>query len=359
MLTILAFIAVVIFLFSGVTANPTPHLEWVSGIQALISFATLAIWSSWLQARAKRREKIIHFASPLIAKIDLPCRPFFYYILPLISLASLVPPLLFDSGYWNDTRGVLFLHFLLIAFFLDLFLFASRGSKEKIIIGEESDLGKYRDHIDGAVEASLKGISSDSLTLAERGLTLLPTSFPFHTKDIEFRSLYLLDNLEVLAHRAIDKTLYPFIQKILGRTLRLSGNLLNDSPPLATAGVESAGRIVQTLIQKGHLEAADKALFTFAQGIRGLKYLPTGLGDFLIRTVIELEKSLESLYKANKNRPVKTLLVPLAEMKRILSEERFTSHTETLLGQRELDRVIELFRTLETVLLTTPKPPSS
>ena len=354
MITIVTLLGILIFYISGIKAAPTPHLEWLSGIQSLLSFAVLLLYGMWLKTRAKRRESLSEKSSPLLSEIDAPSSHFALFVLPLLALGSFVPPLLFDAGYWNDSRGVISLHFLLIALFLDLFLWTMRKKTIDLHIGEEKDLGSYKAHIDGAIQAGLRGTATDRITLAQRGLSLLPTGFSDRVTDLEYRALYLFDNLEVFARRSIDKTLFPLTQEILGRVIRLSGNLLSQLPSLATAGIETGGRIIQALVQKGYLETAEKGLFTFVQGVRSLKYLPVGLGDFLIRVVIEVEKGIESIYLADKTRSVKSLMVPLAELKRVFQEERFASHPETLLGQRELDRVVGVFKTLETVLLTTP-----
>lgn len=354
MITIITLLGIILFYWSGGAPAPTPHLEWLSGIQGLISFAALLLYGMWLKAKAKKREHLKETSSPLIAKIDSPPACIAAMVLPLIALGSFVPPLLFDAGYWNDSKGVIALHFLLIAVFLDLFLWTLRKRKKDFKIGEESDLVSYKNHIDGAIQAGLIGAGTDRITLAQKGLSLIPVTFSDRVTDLEYRSLYLFDQLEVLARRSIDRTLLPFTQDVLGRIVRLSGNLLGQIAPLGTAGIETGGRVVQTLIKHGYLEAAEKALFTFVQGVRGLKNLPVGLSDFLIRVVIEIEKGIESIYKADKSRSVKSLMVPLAELKRVFQEERFVAHPETILGQRELDRVVDLFKTLETVLLTTP-----
>ena len=125
--------------------------------------------------------------------------------------------------------------------------------------------------------------------------------------------------------------------------------------PLATAGVETAGRIIRSEIHQGYPESAEKGIYTFVQGIRGLKTLPVGLGDYLIRNIIEIEKGLEALYKADKTRSVKSLLVPLAELKALFQEERFSTNPEIFLGQRELDRVVDIYKSLDTVLTTQSK----
>jgi len=350
MLTIVSLILILIFFISGVQPAPTPHLEWISGIQGFISAVALFFYAFWLYSRSKMRAKLKMYASPLIAKLEAPCRPFFIYILPLVALVSLIPPLLFDTGFWTDTRGVLAVHFFLIALFLDLFIFASRHGSEKITIGEEKELGDYKGNIDGAIEAVLKGIKSNSLTLADKGLQLIPSGFSDHVTGLEYRALYLFDNLELIGRKATEKDFLPFVQAVLGRVLRLSGHLLHQMPSLATAGVETAGRLIRSEIHQGHSEAAEKGLYTFVQGVRGLKHLPVGLGDYLIRNILEIEKGLEDLYKADKTRSVKSLLVPLAELKAAFQEPRFVENPETILGQRELDRVVDIYKSLDSVV---------
>jgi len=355
MLTIAALLLIIIFFISGAPQNPTPHLEWMSGIQALASAITLFFYAQWLYTRSKMRAKLKQSASPLIAKLEAPCRPLFIYLLPFISLLSFIPPLLFDTGFWSDTRAVLAVHFFLIALFFDLFIFAMRHSTEKLTIGEEKELGDYKANVDGAVEATLKGLQSESITSADKALKLLPTSFSDGASNLEYRSLYLFDNLEVIGKKAAEKGLLPFVQAVIGRILRTSGNLLPQVPSLATGGVEAAGRIIRSEIEHGNIEAGEKGIYTFVQGLRELRALPVGLGDYLIRNILEIEKGLETLYKADKNRPVKSLLVPLAELRSVLQEERFLSNPESILGQRELDRVIDVYKSLDSIVSSQNK----
>lgn len=350
MLTFLALLFIgFLYLFLGIP-KPDVRLEWVIGLQGMLSILCLLIAWWNIRWRKEARETLSRNTSPLFGDLDYPRHPLFCISLPLVALASFIPPILFDGGLWLDLKGEIALHLFLIALFLDILSWMGRKKSLPTPLGEEKDLSIYKDEVDGALEAALKGVEGFHLTQAGRALSLLPSSFSIQVSDLEYRALYLFDGMETLANRAAERGLFAYAQAVLGRMLRLSGSLLPQFSSLATSGLEGVSRAIRKQIDEGHPQTGERALFLLVQSVREIDPTSPGLGDYLIRTCLELEKGLQSLFKNDKERPIKSLLVPLAELKKVLQSDPFVKQPATDLGLRELDRVVQGFMTLESVM---------
>lgn len=221
-------------------------------------------------------------------------------------------------------------------------------------------------HIDKFTEVGSKALLDDSLSLCKNSLDhLLAFNQDYFThnrakdpESVRYILFHFLSPVEMLFHKALDDQQEIIAEHALQTMGKIALNTANHNLPLATHPIVALGRMAH--------EAQDELLgdlgtkgscFLFEIGryiLQETKLTQTSFRDPLVSVITFMHEISNTLFTQNKSLSPRLLKQPFNQLKELLKKK--DTHPDYDAVNGALERVLQEFDALESILRTVPPP---
>lgn len=239
---------------------------------------------------------------------------------------------------------------------------------------EAVNIEEICDWIDTLSETSLKTLSRDGTSLSLFALDKLRIVAHRYlescheyiygeeeSKHISYVLFYLFQRLELIFDRALKDKIEPVCSGVitaLGKIAIYSAEL---DITLTSYPLHYLGKFVDKAQSKGMQEVANRATLTLLEVGKvitdelDLKYL--GIKEAFTTILHYMDAIAKKTFREDKTINIKVLTSPIEELKGLFKGEKLSGHQDTPELLIRIDRVLDEFATLETVMRTIPPVP--
>lgn len=174
--------------------------------------------------------------------------------------------------------------------------------------------------------------------------------------------IYLLQNLEVLFVKALDKRMEFVLGHLITTMTKLISYSAKTDLSLATFPLHYTGKLSKLAMEKGFTDVGVKTsigLLMISKSIPLLKDLPyLDIKPFFISLITILDNIAKETFRQDKSTNIDILIEPFLKLRALFEADPLKSHQDAIAVTQQIDKVIEEFRTLDTLLKTMPPIPS-
>lgn len=304
---------------------------------------------------------------------------------PLFCLGTLLLPsyafplLLLLIGLGSDLLR-LFLNYLIN--YLNPFNIEFTLGKRAMSAIERDQDAELCDCIEALTEVTLKSIQGHTSALSNHAIDVLEkiskkflstTKSPLHplqspelkqqgvNDSLSYVLIFLLQHLESIYKAALDKKLDLVATHVITTLTKLASYSAQTDLSLAALPLHFVNQCTLNGMQKGLSDIGIKAilgLLEFAKSIPRQKDIAyQEIKTPMTILISTLDAITKESFKLNKEIKIQLLIEPFQKLKQILNEEPLRNHQDTPLLEQQVNRIIEEFRALETIMATMPALP--
>ncbi len=329
-----------------------------------------------------QRDHLIHYSHSIVffffllsfgMAIEITALHFFPTNLVLI-IWVIVLGITIDSLYHVMKRVIRYLNPLhVIHSFSDL-------AQKSIRAANEQDLC---DWIDTFSETAIKAISQNSISLsllAIDKLRLIACNYLHMAKGITYHEgqkstdkelgmgehvsytlFYLFQRLELIFNKALQEKLEPVCSTLITTLGKISIYGAKFDASMISYPLHYLGKLAKKAQRNQLPEVANHATFTMLESSKviikdvDLQYME--IRESFLSMVTHMHEIAKEIFRQDKTISIQMLTQPFHELSKLFKSEKIASHQDTPDILKGIDRVLEEFATLETVLQTLPPIP--
>ncbi len=283
---------------------------------------------------------------------------------------------------WTILLGISvdFVHHLLVRVmgYLDPFNVIDLLGNSALESVRKSKFQETCDWIDTFSETSMKAISRNSTSLALMALdknreiakTYLEVakSIAFHEEELEgkgnhvnYTLFYLFQRLEMVFEKAARNKLEPVCSTLITLLGKIAIYCAKYDVSVAHYPLYYVGKFALDAQSKGMAEVGNRATLTLLEVSKviiketDIQYIE--IKELFITVIDNMDEIAKETFRNDKEIAISLLTQPFIDLKKLFSQEKIASHQDTPIIIQSIDRVIDEFATLETVMNTLPPIP--
>jgi hypothetical protein len=175
---------------------------------------------------------------------------------------------------------------------------------------------------------------------------------------ISFMLFFIFQRLEMINQRAIHERLEPICSDLMSLLGKIAVYATQFDVTLAGFPIHYMGKFAKQAQQHRLQEVAERASLTLVEvgksilDDKNLQYLE--IKDPFLSIISHMDNIAKETFRKNKETNIKLLVQPFRDLKTFFSVENVATHRDTPQILQSIDRVIEEFVTLETVMMSMP-----
>lgn len=175
---------------------------------------------------------------------------------------------------------------------------------------------------------------------------------------ISFMLFFIFQRLEMINQRAIDERLELICSDLMALLGKIAIYATQFDVTLAGFPIHYMGKFAKQAQENKLQEVAERASLTLLEvgkailQQKNLQYLE--IKDPFLSIISHMDNIAKETFRKNKETNIKLLVQPFRDLKALFTEENVASHRDTPVIIQSIDRVIEEFVTLESVMMAIP-----
>ncbi len=175
---------------------------------------------------------------------------------------------------------------------------------------------------------------------------------------VSFMLFFIFQRLEMVNREAIQGGLEPICSDLMALLGKIAVYATHLDITLTGYPIHYMGKFAKQAQAHGLQEVADRATLTLLEVGRvilqekNLEYLE--LKDPFMSIINHMDEIAKETFRKNKETNIKLLIQPFKDLKALFSAEGVATHRDTPVIVQSIDRVIDEFVTLETVMMAMP-----
>lgn len=347
-------------------------------------FAAATSWSVLLTAELNLTSHLTE-----LFRRDLKVRAVYLilFLFPMLSYALVADLLFFRALHphyliplWFILLGISLdtfrYYFRRVSYYLDPFKAFSLFSKKAFTAIRNDSEREFCDWVDALSDLALSAIFRKNVALSTQAIDemqSLMAQFLDAVKKLghsdkdqklgipdkaSYSLFFVLQRFEMLLEQAVYLHFEPITHLLVKDTGKIVISAAKCDITLAPHPLEFLGRFAIFAIRHDISEAGPKAtcvLLNIAKAIiedLDVRYLELQATYFSL--IMQMQKIAQEIFKKDKNINIKILTHPFLELKKLFQTEKMATHPDTTAIVHEIDRVLQEFAALESVMRTIP-----
>jgi hypothetical protein len=175
---------------------------------------------------------------------------------------------------------------------------------------------------------------------------------------VSFMLFFIFQRMELINHRAIHEKLEPLCSDLMALLGKIAIYATQFDVTLTSFPIHYMGKFAAEAQANKLQEVAERATFTLLEvgkaivQEKNLQYLD--IKDPFLSIINHMDEIAKETFRKNKETNIKLLIQPFKDLKNLFTEENVVNHRDTHDIIKSIDRVIEEFSTLESVIMAMP-----